>query len=279
MRIAFIGGGNMATALIGGMIADGRQAADFVVVEPSLAQREKLGGRFPGVGLHAQPSAGALTGVTLVVLAVKPQQMREACTALAAAIGGVRAVLSIAAGTRIADISRWLGGYDRILRAMPNTPALIGAGITGVFAPPSVDAVGRDAADIVLAAAGEIVWCDDEAMLDGVTGVSGSGPAYVFYLLEGLEQAARELGFAPADARRLAYTTFEGAVRLAQSSELDPATLRAQVTSKGGTTERGVAVLEQAAVKDALVRAAKAAAERAREMGDVFGSDDPGPKA
>jgi pyrroline-5-carboxylate reductase len=279
MRIAFIGGGNMATALIGGMVADGRQPADFVVVEPSLAQREKLGERFPGLALHAQPSATALTGVTLVVLAVKPQQMREACTALQGSIESVRAVLSIAAGTRITDISRWLGGYDRILRAMPNTPALIGAGITGLFAPASVDAVGRDAADMVLAAAGEIVWCDDEAMLDGVTGVSGSGPAYVFYLLEGLEQAARELGFAASDARKLAYTTFEGAVRLAQSSELDPSTLRAQVTSKGGTTERGVAVLEQAAVKDALVRAAKAAAARAREMGDVFGADDAGPKA
>lgn len=271
MRIAFIGGGNMASALIGGMIADGRPASDLVVVEPFPSQRDTLGERFPGVGLHAAPSADALVGVTLAVLAVKPQQMKEACTALAAFVDDVRAVLSIAAGTRIADISRWLGGYDRILRAMPNTPALIGAGITGVYAPPAVDAVGRDAADLVLAAAGETVWCEEEAMLDAVTGVSASGPAYVFYLLEGLEQAAKDLGFAAADARRLAYATFEGAVRLAQSSPLDPAALRAQVTSKGGTTERGIAVLEQAAVKDALVRAAKAAAARAREMGDEFG--------
>ena len=271
MRIAFIGGGNMATALIGGMIADGRPPSDFVVVEPSQSQRESLRDRFAGIGLHAAPSADALVGVTLAVLAVKPQQMKDACTALAACVGDVRAVLSIAAGTRIADISRWLGGYARILRAMPNTPALIGAGITGVYAPPAVDAVGRDAADLVLAAAGETIWCDEEAMLDAVTGVSASGPAYVFYLLEGLEQAAKELGFEAADARKLAYATFEGAVRLAQSSPLDPAALRAQVTSKGGTTERGIAVLEQAAVKEALVRAAKAAAARAREMGDVFG--------
>ena len=275
MRIAFIGGGNMATALIGGMIADGRPATEFVVIEPAQIQRDALGNRFPGIALHAQPSAAALAGVTLAVLAVKPQQMREACTALAEVVGDLRAVLSIAAGTRIADISRWLGGYERIVRAMPNTPALIGAGVTGLHAPPAVDAVGRDAADIVLAAAGEIVWCDEEAMLDAVTGVSASGPAYVFYLLEGLEQAARELGFAAADARKLAYVTFEGAVRLAQSSDLDPATLRAQVTSKGGTTERGIAVLEEAAVKDALVRAAKAATARAREMGDVFGADGP----
>ena len=279
MRIAFIGGGNMATALIGSLVADGRSASDFSVVEPIASQRAKLDERFPGIQLHATPADAPLHGVTLLVLAVKPQQMREACEALAPTIETVRAVLSIAAGTRIRDIARWLGGYARIIRAMPNTPALIGAGITGVHAPPTVDAVGRDAADTVLAAAGEIVWCDQEAMLDAVTGVSASGPAYVFYCLEALEQAAKELGFAPGDARQLAYATFDGAVKLAQASDADVQTLRAQVTSKGGTTERGVAALEQAGVKEAIIRAAKAATARATELGDAFGNDAASPGA
>jgi pyrroline-5-carboxylate reductase len=279
MRIAFIGGGNMATALIGSLVADGRTASDFVIVEPLDAQRSRLAERFPGIELHAKAADAALHGVTLVVLAVKPQQMREACAALAASVEGVRAVLSIAAGTRIADISRWLGGYARIIRAMPNTPALIGAGITGVHAPPTVDAVGRDAANEVLAAAGEIVWCDEEAMLDAVTGVSASGPAYVFYCLEALEQAAKDLGFAPGDARKLAYATFDGAVKLARVSDADLQTLRAQVTSKGGTTERGIATLEEAGVKDAIIRAAKAATRRATELGDSLGNDAAHPES
>jgi pyrroline-5-carboxylate reductase len=279
MRITFIGGGNMATALIGSLIADGRPATDFVVVEPLDAQRSRLAERFSGIELHANVASAPLGSVTLVVLAVKPQQMREACAALESRVQGVRAVLSIAAGTRIRDISRWLGGYARIIRAMPNTPSLIGAGITGVHAPPTVDAVGRDAADTVLAAAGDVVWCDEEAMLDAVTGISASGPAYVFYCLEALEQAAKDLGFAPGDARKLAYATFDGAMKLAQASDADPQTLRAQVTSKGGTTERGIAALEKAEVKEAIIRAAKAATARATELGDEFGKDDAGPAA
>jgi pyrroline-5-carboxylate reductase len=273
MRIAFIGGGNMATALIGSLVSKGHPASDFVVVEPYDAQRARLAGRFPGIELHGEASSASLHGVTLVVLAVKPQQMREACAALGSRVEGVPAVLSIAAGTRIRDISRWLGGYARIIRAMPNTPSLIGAGITGVHAPPTVDAVAREAAETVLAAAGEIVWCDEEAMLDAVTGVSASGPAYVFYCIEALEQAAKDLGFTPADARKLAYATFDGAVKLAQASDVDPRTLRAQVTSKGGTTERGIAALEEAGVREAIIRAAKAATARATEMGDAFGDD------
>ncbi len=281
MRIAFIGGGNMATALIGGLVAAGRAASHFIVVEPMDAQRARLSERFPGIAVHANVADAPLQGVTLVVLAVKPQQMREACAALSPSVQGVRAVLSIAAGTRSRDISRWLGGYPRVLRAMPNTPALIGAGITGVHAPPAVDATGRDAANAVLAAAGEVVWCDEEAMLDAVTGVSGSGPAYVFYCLEALEQAAKDLGFTSGDARKLAYATFDGAVKLAQVSAADLRTLRAQVTSKGGTTERGIAALERAGVREAIIQAAKAAAARATELGDAAGSDaaSPGPDA
>jgi pyrroline-5-carboxylate reductase len=275
MTIVFIGGGNMATALVGGMIARGAAAARLRVVEPYAEQRAKLAAAYPGVALFAAPDAAALDGATLVVLAVKPQQMRAAATALAPQLTAAQpVVLSIAAGIRLADLARWLGGHVRLARTMPNTPALIGHGISGAYARPEVDAAGRAQVQELLGAVGEVLWVDAEAMLDAVTGVSGSGPAYVFYFLEALEQAARELGFAAGDARRLAYATFGGAVALAQASELEPATLRAQVTSKGGTTERALATMEAAAVKAGIVAAVKAAAERARELGDALGRDD-----
>ena len=270
----FIGGGNMATALIGGRIAAGAHARDFGVVEVSPAQRDALVERFPGVQVFPQVSAGAIARPNVVVLAVKPQQMVVAAKSLAPYIKDVGVVLTIAAGIRTADLSRWLGGYRRIVRAMPNTPALLGAGISGVYVSPAVDAAAREAAAALLRAAGDIVWCDDEGALDGVTGVSGSGPAYVFYFLESLEQAARDLGFPPADARRLAYATFSGAMALAQHSAADPATLRAQVTSKGGTTERAIATLDAHRVKASIIEAAKDAATRARELGEEFGKDD-----
>jgi pyrroline-5-carboxylate reductase len=291
MTTLFIGGGNMASALVGGLIARGRPAASIAVVEPLAAQRDRLAARFPGVAVHAAVDADAARGAALVVLAVKPQQMRAACEALAPFVSaGVAApeapvaaspgapavapspapvgcVLSIAAGTRSADIARWLGGFDRVVRAMPNTPAMVGRGIAGVHAQPAVSAPQRADAAAVLEAGGDVVWVESEAMLDAVTGVSGSGPAYVFYFLEALEAAARAQGFAPADARRLAYATFDGAVALAKASAEDPATLRAQVTSKGGTTERGVAALDAAGVRAAIAAAVAAATARAAELG------------
>ena len=275
MTITFIGGGNMASALIGGMLARGRAVTDVRVVEPSAEQRAKLAARFPGVGIAAECGAGALADAALVVFAVKPQQMREAARAVAPHLAASAAVvLTIAAGIRLDDLSRWLGGFSRVVRAMPNTPALIGKGISGAYAAAGVDSSGRALAAGVLEAGGAVVWVADEAMLDAVTGVSGSGPAYVFYFLEALEQAAQELGFAPADARRLAYATFEGAVALAQAAAEEPATLRAQVTSKGGTTERALGLLEAEAVKTKIIGAVKAAALRARELGEALGRDD-----
>lgn len=273
MNATFVGGGNMATALIGGLVAKGAQPRDFRVVEPMVAQQDRLAARFPGIGIFGEATAGAVDGAEFVLLAVKPQQMRMAAQAIAPHVADVPVVMTIAAGTRIDDLSRWLGGYPRIVRAMPNTPALVGAGISGVYAAPAVDAAGRALAARVLEAAGDVLWVDAEPMLDAVTGVSGSGPAYVFYFLEGLEDAARELGFSSADARKLAYATFAGAIRLAQASDETPATLRAQVTSKGGTTERGIGVLDGEGVKAALIAAVKAAAARATELGDVLGKD------
>ena len=272
--VVFIGGGNMATALIGGRIAAGAQARDFAVVEPSSSQREALHARFAGIRLFPATTADVVAKRAIVVFAVKPQQMRPAAQSLAPHVGDVGVVLTIAAGIRTVDLSRWLNGYRRIVRAMPNTPALIGAGISGVYAESDVDATAREAAAAILRAAGEVVWCADESALDGVTGVSGSGPAYVFYFLESLERAARELGFSPEDARRLAYATFSGAMALAQNSDAEPATLRAQVTSKGGTTERAIATLEARGVKASIIAAAKDAATRARELGEEFGKDE-----
>ncbi len=275
MTTIFIGGGNMAAALIGGMGARGAAISGFRVVEPLPEARARLASRHPGLTLCAEVTSEVLVGAALVVLAVKPQQMRSAAQAVAPhlAAAGAPVVLSIAAGIRIADLVRWLGGHDRIVRAMPNTPALVGKGISGIYAPAAVDAAGRAQAASVLAAAGEQVWVDDEALLDAVTGVSGSGPAYVFYFLEALEEAARDLGLAAADSRRLAYATFAGAMALAQASPEEPAALRAQVTSKGGTTERALASMEADAVKARIVTAVKAAAVRAGELGDAYGKD------
>ena len=272
----FIGGGNMASALVGGTLARGTAPEAIRIVEPLAPQRDKLAARFPGVALHAASTAAAIGGTELVVFAVKPQQMREAATALAPELRNApdAGVLSIAAGIRIGDLSRWLGGHARIVRAMPNTPALVGRGISGAYAAAGVDAGLRARCAAVLEAGGPVIWLDHEAMLDAITGVSGSGPAYVFYFLEALEAAARELGFAAADARSLAYATFEGAVALARASADEPATLRAQVTSKGGTTERAIALMESDAVKATIIAAVKAAAARARELGDELGHNN-----
>jgi pyrroline-5-carboxylate reductase len=267
MRSTFIGGGNMASAMIGGLLARGAAPADIRVVEPQAAQAARLTARFPGIGVLPAAAGAAVAGTDIVVLAVKPQQMQDAARQLSPFIGAVPLVLTIAAGVRCADLSRWLGGYRRIVRAMPNTPALIGAGISALYATPEARPDAAAAVE-VLEACGEVIRCKDERDLDAVTGVSGSGPAYVFYFLEALEQAATELGLDASDARKLAYATFAGSVALAQRSADPPATLRANVTSKGGTTARALDVLNAAKVNEHFVAAVKAAAARARELGD-----------
>jgi pyrroline-5-carboxylate reductase len=224
------------------------------------------------VGLHDACVASAIDGAEVVVLAVKPQQARDGALAVAAHLGGAPLVLTIVAGVRCDDLARWLGGYRRIVRAMPNTPALIGAGVSGVYATPEAR-VDAPAASRILEACGDVVWCEHERDLDAVTGISGSGPAYVFYFLEAMEQAAQELGLSSDVARRLARATFEGASRLAVQSADPPATLRANVTSKGGTTARAIDVLEAAHLRMHFITAIKAAAARATELGDEFGRE------
>ncbi len=274
MKITFLGGGNMAAALIGGMVERGFAAADIQVIELGADNRERLTARF---GVRAVDAADdAALACDVLVLAVKPQQMKAALAPLAGRL--VRQlVISIAAGLRLADIGRWLGApgafYTRLVRCMPNTPALIGAGITGLYADPSVDAAGREAAERILGAVGSTVWADSEAQMDAVTAISGSGPAYVFHFIEALEAAARALGFDEAGARRLAIDTVLGAAKLAASSEDAPGVLRQKVTSKGGTTEAALASLAAAGWHDALVAAVKAAERRGRELGAELGKD------
>jgi len=274
MKIAFLGGGNMAAALIGGMVRRGFAPADMLVVELDAAARDRLQVKF-GVQTLAAPDA-AVFGSDVLLLAVKPQQMKAALAPFAGALRGAL-VITIAAGLRLADIGRWLGGggvpHERLVRCMPNTPALIGAGITGMFAAPAVDAAGRELAARILAAVGETVWVEDESRLDAVTGISGSGPAYVFHFVEALEAAGRAQGFDAASARKLALATVLGSAKLAASSDDSPAVLREKVTSKGGTTAAALAQLAARGWCDAIVEAVEAAAVRSRELGDQFGKD------
>lgn len=270
MKTAFIGGGNMARAIIGGIVGKGARAADIVVVEVDSMARLRLVSEF-GVTAIEKPGA-ALGDAGLVVFAVKPQQMREAAQAAAAHVGDPLFV-TIAAGIRIESLSRWLGGLERIVRAMPNTPALVHAGVTGLYAPSVVGTDDRNAAQALMSAVGAALWFENESDLDAVTAVSGSGPAYVFYAIEALEEAALKLGLPEGASRSLALWTFVGATKLAIERGEDPAVLRAQVTSRGGTTERALEVLEQAQVKRHFVAAVEAAAERSRELGTALGKD------
>ncbi len=270
MNILFIGGGNMAAAIIGGLIAKNWPPAAIHAVDVQPEALGRLKQQF-GVATSAN-SAAAAANANCILLAVKPQQMREVALSLAPAVNN-QLIISIAAGIRCDALSRWLGPAAHIVRAMPNTPALVAAGITGLFAMPGVTAAQRGDAERILTAVGDTFWVDREDMLDAVTAVSGSGPAYVFYFIEALEQAARDLGLSPEVARHSALATFAGAVKLATESDTDPATLRARVTSKGGTTERAIGVLDAAAVKVAFGRAVRAAAERSAELGDTLGKD------
>jgi pyrroline-5-carboxylate reductase len=271
MNICFIGGGNMATALIGGLLGKGFAAQQISVVEINADSRAQLQRRF-AVRATENIAAGTLDS-QIIILAVKPQQLRDVAMQLAPMLNG-QLLISIAAGIRAADLSRWASSHA-IVRAMPNTPALIQSGITGMYALPAVSGSQREQAQNILAAVGETLWVQDEAMLDAVTAISGSGPAYVFYFIEALQHAARELGFNDQDARRLSLETFLGASKLAASSDDDVSVLRARVTSKNGTTERALSSMAANLVAEHIVQATKAAEARAREMGDELG-DKPG---
>ena len=266
-RIAFIGGGNMASAIIGGLIRRGLPAAQIQVVEPFEASRASLAQQH---GVHAQPAASdALASADLLVWAVKPQSFRDAAAPVAPYVGGALQ-LSVMAGIR-ADAIAAASGSARVVRCMPNTPALVGQGMTGLFAAPAVTPDDRALAEAVIATTGDFLWVEREELLDAVTALSGSGPAYVFFFLEAMQQAGTELGLSAEQARRLAVGTFLGGSALAKDSPEPLATLRERVTSKGGTTYAGLTVMREAGMDQSFVAAMKAAARRAKELGDEFG--------
>jgi len=270
LKIGFIGGGNMAAALIGGLAGKLTDGGNIHVVDLNPESLEKLNQRF-GVTTALQVD-DALARVDVIVLAVKPQQMRQVADSLKPFIG-TQLVLSIAAGIRSVDLSRWLGGHQAVVRAMPNTPALIGKGITGLVATAGVSAEQRAGADAILRAVGTTIWLASEDLIDPVTAVSGSGPAYVFYFMEAMQQAAAELGLSAEQGVELAKATFAGAVELAIRSPEPLSVLRERVTSKGGTTYAALTSMENDGVGPRIITAIKAAAARGKELGEEFGKD------
>jgi pyrroline-5-carboxylate reductase len=270
-KIAFVGAGNMASAMIGGLIANGFPRESLAAVEILEEARERMRRDF-GIKVCADP-ADVVIAADTVVLAVKPQHMHTVAAALRPLLSA-QLIISIAAGIRSDDLSRWLGGYGRVVRVMPNTPALVRLGISGLFARPGVTADERERAQAILNAVGETFWVDSDEMIDAVTAVSGSGPAYVFYFIEAMRKAALEMGFQPDVAQRMVMGTFAGAIALAQSSGEDVAVLRSRVTSKGGTTEQALSRMEAGQVLSEICAAVHAARERAAELGEAFGKAD-----
>lgn len=269
--ISFIGGGNMASALIAGLQKAGG-IGHLHVVDLNLAALQKMEQEFAAA--IAQEVDDRVVACDIIVLAVKPQQMRQIALLLAPLLKKVThqpLLISIAAGIRGQDLVRWMGDYPSLVRCMPNTPALIGQGITGMVAWPGVTPAQKQQADAVLSAVGSTIWLEQEDQLDVVTAVSGSGPAYVFYFIEALQSAAVQLGLSAEQGRQLALATFSGASQLAVQSEDSVQVLREKVTSKGGTTAAAIQSMEHSQLKHALVMAVKMAASRSREMGDEFG--------
>jgi pyrroline-5-carboxylate reductase len=269
--LGFIGGGNMARSLVGGLIARGLAPTQIIVSDPLPAQRDslasQLGVRTTGDNLDVAREA------QVIILAVKPQELRNVSTALASAMHErAPLIVSVAAGIRASDLQRWLGGLP-VVRAMPNRPALNGCGVTGLFATSDVSAVNRELAATILGAVGPALWVQKESQMDAVTAVSGSGPAYFFLLIEMLEAAGVKLGLSADVARRLAIETAYGAGQMARATSESPATLREQVTSKGGTTEAALKHLEAAKVREIFNDAIAAAALRSAELADQLSRD------
>lgn len=267
--ISFIGGGNMASAIISGLQKKQFDMARITVVELDAAKRQQLSLEFM---VNTTEQLVAACNANLIVLAVKPQQLRD----LAIFLGGQlkhQLVISIAAGVRSADLSRWLGGYHNIVRVMPNTPAQILMGISALYAMPKVSEMQRNQASELLQAVGETLWLSDESKMDAVTAISGSGPAYVFYFIEALQKAGVSLGLTEMESTKLVLNTFAGAGQLALYSPENVTTLRAQVTSKGGTTEQGILSLAHHDVQGIILAAAKAGATRSVSLGDDLGKD------
>jgi len=270
--IGFIGGGNMASSLIGGLIADGWQADCISVSDPDNQCREHLSSRF---SVHTTDNNLSILNTSdVLVLAVKPQVMAEVTQPLAAAVQqNAPLIISIAAGINMADLSRWLDGYHNIVRTMPNTPAMVQSGATALYADSSVDQAGRDLAETVMRAVGLTLWVEKESLIDAVTAISGSGPAYFFYIMEAMEQAGIDMGLSAESARLLTIQTAFGAAKMALESDDDPGTLRQKVTSPGGTTERALSIMEENQLKQIFGQALQAACDRSQELAKILGQN------
>ena len=269
MKIAFLGGGNMARALIGGLVAKGYAPQAISVIEVSPDARQRLA-KEHGVHTSAAPDR-ATADAEVLVLATKPQDLRAALSGFSSLKD--KLVISIAAGVRTDALSRWLGGHRRLVRCMPNTPALIGEGIAALYALPETSPEERRKAEAILRAVGEAVWVDDERLLDPVTALSGSGPAYVFWFIEQLAASGEKLGLPKSTSMKLALQTVLGAARLAAQSDKSPAELRMQVTSRGGTTEAALEVFAQEKLAERIAKALEAASRRGAALGDALGGD------
>jgi pyrroline-5-carboxylate reductase len=272
MKLGFIGGGNMAQALITGLKNQQFAMQNITIIELEANKRKTLEHVF---GINTSAELADIQACDVIVLAIKPQQLPQLAKTLAPLLKN-QLIISIAAGIRLADLSRWLGDYTTIIRAMPNTPAQIQAGVTGLYAMPNVSKAQIAQANLILSAAGTTLWLDSEEKLDAITAISGSGPAYVFYFIEALHEAALALGLSESQAAQLSIATFKGASLLADASNTPIATLREQVTSKGGTTEQGLLSLESSKVKQAILLAAQKACERAKTLGIELGHDELG---
>lgn len=268
LKLGFIGGGNMASALIGGVKASMADQVSLHVVDINQQTLNRLETEWQ-VSTALQVDQ-RLAELDVIVLAVKPQQFRDALESLKPYLQH-QLLISIAAGIRASDMQDWLSGYSNIVRTMPNTPALINQGMTGLFALPAVSQRERDVAEKIMEAVGQTLWLEQEHLLDVVTAVSGSGPAYVFYFIEAMQAAARDLGLSDEAARRLSLATFQGAASLAMHASEDVSILRERVTSKGGTTYAALSQLQAHQVHAAIVAAINAATERGRQLGEEFG--------
>lgn len=268
-KLTFIGGGNMAASLIGGLVRRGYAVGQITACDPDPDARQRLHAGF-GVETSDDNRAAAAQS-DILVLAVKPQVMAGVARELSAALGHRPLVLSIAAGIPLAALDGWLGAGIPLVRCMPNTPALVGAGATALYAGPGVSADQRQTAEQILAAAGTTVWVEEESAIDAVTALSGSGPAYFFLFIEIMMAVGRDLGLAPEVVRQLTLQTAVGAARMAQDSDLDVAELRRRVTSPGGTTEAAIGVLESGGLAQLLGAAMTAARDRAQALGAALG--------
>lgn len=270
-NISFIGGGNMARSLIGGLIADGRDAETIWVSDNNEDQLNHLRQQF---GVHTTTSnSEAANAADILVLAVKPQMMHNVTAELRDSVQNKKPlVISIAAGIRAKDIDRWLGGDIAIVRTMPNTPALIQTGATALCANALVSAEQRNSAETILRAVGLALWVNDEKMMDAVTALSGSGPAYFFLFIEAMEEAARALGLPEQAAHLLTLQTAFGAAKMALESPEDCATLRKRVTSPGGTTEQAIRTFEEGDLRQLVAKALTAAANRSEELAQQLGA-------